>query len=233
MPTIVVASSKGGVGKTTLAILLSSELARQGKDKGIYVSLIDADPNQHSARWASRDGCPENIKLKKGSNEETIIDDIESAVEESAFVIVDLEGTASMAVASAISRADLVIILCQGSDDDAVEAVKTFKMIGRQGKVLQREIPSVALFTRKSAAITSRTFKHYYNEIVNAGIEVFDTVLIERDPYKAVKSFGSTLHDLDPKDVGIAGTKKAIAEVHKLTEEVKIRLKQIISKGEG
>ena len=111
-----------------------------------------------------------------------------------------------MAVASAISRADLVIILCQGSDDDAVEAVKTFKMIGRQGKVLQREIPSVALFTRKSAAITSR---------------------------KAVKSFGSTLHDLDPKDVGIAGTKKAIAEVHKLTEEVKIRLKQIISKGEG
>ena len=61
MPTIVFASSKGGAGKTTAAIILAAELARQGATKNIEVTLIDADPNQHSAKWALRDGCPSNI----------------------------------------------------------------------------------------------------------------------------------------------------------------------------
>jgi chromosome partitioning protein len=53
--------------------------------------------------------------LIENASEESIIDDIEEAETKTAFVPVDLEGTASMAVASAISRADLVITLCQGS----------------------------------------------------------------------------------------------------------------------
>jgi hypothetical protein len=43
MPVIVFASSKGGAGKTTACVILAAELARQGKDKGIDISLIDAD----------------------------------------------------------------------------------------------------------------------------------------------------------------------------------------------
>ncbi len=57
MPVIVFASSKGGAGKTTACVTLAGELARQGKDKNIKVSLIDADPNQHSAKWALKEGC--------------------------------------------------------------------------------------------------------------------------------------------------------------------------------
>ncbi|WP_313228507.1 ParA family protein [Sphingobium yanoikuyae] len=40
MPTIAFISPKGGVGKTTAALLLASQLAR-----GAKVSVIDADPN--------------------------------------------------------------------------------------------------------------------------------------------------------------------------------------------
>lgn len=68
MPTIVFASSKGGAGKTTAAIVLTSELARQGA----AVTLIDADPNQHSAKWALKEGCPANISLVQNSTEESI-----------------------------------------------------------------------------------------------------------------------------------------------------------------
>lgn len=46
MPVIVFASSKGGVGKTTAAIVLASELARHKTS----LTLIDVDPNQHSAK---------------------------------------------------------------------------------------------------------------------------------------------------------------------------------------
>ncbi len=40
MPTIVFVSPKGGVGKTTAALLLASELARAAP-----VTVVDADPN--------------------------------------------------------------------------------------------------------------------------------------------------------------------------------------------
>ncbi len=46
MPVIVFASSKGGAGKTTAAIILASEPARHSTS----VTLIDFDPNQHSAK---------------------------------------------------------------------------------------------------------------------------------------------------------------------------------------
>ncbi len=49
MSTIVFASSKGGAGKTTAAIILASEFARQSAPKSKTITLIDADPNQHIA----------------------------------------------------------------------------------------------------------------------------------------------------------------------------------------
>ena len=68
MPIIVFATSKGGAGKTTAAIILASELARNGAT----VTLIDADPNQHSAKWAVKEGCPKNISIIQNVTEESI-----------------------------------------------------------------------------------------------------------------------------------------------------------------
>ena len=221
MPTIVFASSKGGAGKTTAAIVLASELAQHNTS----VTLIDADPNQHSAKWAMKDGCPSNIKLVEKSTEETIIDDIDNAQEQTAFVLVDLEGTASMAVASAISRADLVITLCQGSQDDADEAAKTIKLVNRQAKVLSRSIPFAVLMTRTNPAITPRTLKHIMNEFRDAGVDIFKTSLIDREAFRAIRSFGVTVNDLDPRQV--SGIDKATANAHALAVEVIERIKGI------
>ena len=49
MPTIVFASPKGGVGKSTAAVLLATELASHGGT----VTMIDADPNKPLSQWAS------------------------------------------------------------------------------------------------------------------------------------------------------------------------------------
>ena len=54
--------------------------------------------------------------------------EIEAAARKTPFVVVDLEGTASMMVAYAISRADLVIIPTQGSQLDAAQAAKAIKL---------------------------------------------------------------------------------------------------------
>lgn len=222
MPTIVFASSKGGVGKTTAATVLASELARQGEEKGISISLIDVDPNQHSAKWAKKPGCPPNIKLVENSNEESIIDDIDNAEEISDFVIVDLEGTASMAVASAISRADLVITMCQASQDDADEAVKTIKLIKRQSKVLKRDIAFSVLFSRTSSAIKTKMFNYILDEFNRIGVDVFETSLIEREAFRTVRSFGGIVNDLNPRE--FSGVENASANAFAFASEVKKKL---------
>ncbi len=50
MKTILVASSKGGVGKTTIATHLAAQAALAGQ----RTVLVDADPQSSSTRWAQR-----------------------------------------------------------------------------------------------------------------------------------------------------------------------------------
>ena len=197
MPTIVFASPKGGAGKSTSAVILATELAL----KGAGVTIIDADPNKPVSQWANRAGCPENLTVIADISENTIIDEIESAARQTPFVVVDLEGTASMMVAYAISRADMVVIPTQGSQLDAAEAAKAIKLIRQQEKAFSKKIPFAILFTRTSSAIRPRTLQHIQAEFQKHGIHAFQTQIHEREAYRALFSFGGTLESLDTRHV--------------------------------
>jgi chromosome partitioning protein len=149
MPTISFASSKGGAGKSTSAVLLATELAQHGTT----VTIIDADPNQPVLRWSQKPGKPQNLTVIGGVTEETLIDAIDDAARKTAFVIIDLEGTASVMVAHAMTRSDLVIIPTKGSELDAIEAVKVIQFIGRQERAYNRKIPFAVLFTQTNPAV--------------------------------------------------------------------------------
>ena len=220
MPTIVFASPKGGAGKSTSAVLLASELAR----KGAGVTIIDADPNRPVSLWARRPGCPENLTVLADATEGTVIDLIEEAGTRTPFVVVDLEGTASMTVAYAISRADLVIIPTQGSQLDAAEAAKAIKLIRQQEKAFGRTIPYAVLFTRTSTAIRPRTLQHIQGELSRHGVPRLRTQLHERDAFRAIFSFGGTLETLDQGQV--SNLPAAIANAHAFAAEVATMLRE-------
>ena len=229
MPVIVLASSKGGAGKTTACVVLACELARQGLPKNIGVSLIDADPNQHTAAWAQLEGKPENITLITNVTESDIIDVIEEAQAKTLFVIVDLEGVASSAVVGAVSRADLVIIPCQPSQNDAKEAAKTIKTIKYGARVARREIPFAVLFTRISAAIITRTGKHLIAEFDGAGVDVFKCSLVEREAFRSIFSFGGSVNNLEATtSAAQASIDKGADNARLFTEEVKQYLRRTI-----
>jgi len=216
MPVIVFASSKGGAGKTTATIILACELARQAKEKGLSIALIDADPNQHSAAWAHKEGKPDNIHLFENVTSESILEAIEEAQSKTAFVLVDLEGVASSAVIGAMSRADLVIVPCQASQNDAREAMKTIKTIKYSSQVSRRNIAYSVLFTRLSAAIITKTGKHLVADFDNSGIDLFTCSLIDREAFKSVFSFGGTVNELE------ANTKREQASVDKAAENARV-----------
>src|ERR1700733_485628 len=197
MPTIVFASPKGGVGKSTAAVLLATELASHGGT----VTMIDADPNKPLSQWASRPGKPERLSVIDSASEDSIIDVIEAAALKTTFVIVDLQGTASMMAGFAMSRADLVIIPAQGSHLDATEAVKAIKLVKGREKAFQRRIPFAILFTRTSAAIRPRTLQSIEAEFAQNQVPMFGCQIHEREAYRALFAFGGSLAGLDPAQV--------------------------------
>lgn len=219
MPTVVFASPKGGAGKSTAAVLLATELA----ERGASVTIIDADPNKPVSRWAKRPGKPDGLTVLADVTEDSIIDAIEQAATESAFVVVDLEGTASMMVGYAISRADLVVIPTQGSQLDAAEAVKAIRLVRRQERAFNRSIPLAVLFTRTSAAIRPRSLQSIEAEFAQNDIRMFGTQIHERDAYRAIFSFGGTLAGLDRGQV--TNVKAAIANARAFAAEVVALLK--------
>ena len=224
MPTIAFASPKGGAGKSSSSILLGSDLA----ERGSTVTIIDADPNHPLVKWGKKNGRPATLTVIEANGEEQLVDAIEDAVRKTAFVIIDLEGTASSAVGVAMSRADLVIIPTKGSDLDAAEAVKAIKFIRFQERVYRREIPYCVLFTQTRPAIRPRTQVNIENELREQKIPMFGTQLHERDPFRAIFAYGGTLSGLDPKQV--RGIDAARGDVRKFANEVVRRLEELTSK---
>lgn len=222
MPTIAFACGKGGVGKSTSAVILATELAKLGAD----VTVIDADPNRPVSRWSKRGDLPETLAVNADANEDTIIDTIEAEAAKSTFVIVDLEGTASMTVAYAMSRADLVIIPIQGSFLDAAEAAKAVALVRQQERAFNRKIPFAILLTRTSSTIRPRTLQSIQNELAQKSLPVFETQIHERDAYKAIFAFGGTVGDLDTSQV--PNIPAALANARQFAAEVLTILKQAI-----
>lgn len=219
MPVISFANPKGGAGKTTSALLLAGELAARGAS----VAIVDADPERWISQWAALPGKPANLSIIGDVTEDSIVDTVEEASSTYQFVIIDLEGTASLMVANAIGMSDLVIIPTQGASMDAKGASKTIKLIRNQSRLAKREIPYAVLLTRVSAAVASRSLKNVREQLDSAGIEVMEASIVERAAYRDLLDFGGLLGNLDPKQV--SNLDKAVQNAMEFTAEVVAKLK--------
>lgn len=220
MPTISFIQPKGGTGKSTSALVLATELAKRAR-----VIVIDSDPNEPIARWRDRGGQAPNLEVIRHTDEDTILDVIEEAAQRAPFVIIDTEGTANFAAAKAITASDFVIVPSQGSALDLDNAAKAIKFIKDAGRMAGRAIPHAVLFTRVSAAIRSRGMKAAEQQLADHGIDVFEVQIVEREAFKAMFSFNTTLEKLDTNEV--SGVDKAWFNTKAFTGEVIRRLKAI------
>jgi chromosome partitioning protein len=220
MSTIAFANPKGGAGKTTAALLLATEFA----SKGATVTIIDADPERWISQWGALAGRPTNIEIIGDVTEDSIVDQIDDAARVSQFVVVDLEGTASLMVANAIGMADLVVIPTQGSAMDAKGGAKTIRLIRNQERMARRKITHSVLLTRTSAAVASRSLRNVQDQLAKGGVDVFITSIVERAAFRDIFDFGGTLATLDPKTV--SNLDKARENAREFAGEVLAKLKQ-------
>lgn len=222
MPVITFASSKGGSGKTTSALLLACELAHVKP-----VTIIDADPRRPVTTWSTLPGKPDQLTVVSNESEKTILDEIEKAASISPFVIVDLEGTASRLTSYAISQSDLVVVPMKEQQQDALAAVEVIKEIHRDMKAVRRNIAYAILFTQSKVVAKSRTARFIAEQFrSNPQFDIFKTEINERDAFSAIFSVGGSVRSLNPKEVN--NLEAAINNVNDFTAEVihKIKLAQ-------
>lgn len=155
--------------------------------------------------------------------EESIVDAIDGAKREAAFVIVDLEGTASLLVAKTIGMADFVVIPTQESSMDAKGAAKTIRLIRNSEKLSRRRIAHAVLLTRTGAAVTSRALRNVQEQLKASGTEIFETALVERAAFKDMFDFGGTLSGLAATQT--SNLEKAIQNAREFAGEVVSKLK--------
>jgi chromosome partitioning protein len=213
MPTISFASSKGGAGKTTSTIIFGTELAAGGAG----VIMIDADPALRLAKWADLAPPPDGIVVVASKGERYILDEIESAASNAAFVLIDLEGSASRLASYALGESDLVIIPSGEEQQDADAAIDTLSEVAREGRTRKRNIPSAILFCRTNVAVKSRLEKHIRAQLT-AVAPVFEAQLHRRTAFSALHNVGAGLRQLDSNEFN--GIEKAIANAGIFASEV-------------
>jgi chromosome partitioning protein len=212
MPVIALASSKGGCGKSTAALILAGAYAADG----YTVHIIDADRSGRLFKWAAFGTKPAAITASQ-ADEKNLRQEVERARQVADVVLIDVEGSANTSVAFAIGYADVVIVPANPSAPDVEDAISTVKLVRDMGGVARRTIPHALLWSRVPTAIRSREMEALAAQIRQGRIPVLGRVH-ERTAYKSLFSYATTLDHVPPAEV--PGVEKAKAEAATLAAAV-------------
>ena len=193
-PVISLASTKGGVGKTTLAYVLATEITRRLAAMHAdtiprfgRVTCIDADPNRTLAQVLRLTSDPMITCVE--SDGEQLLGDLRVALARSDLVLIDLEGTANQAMLYAAGKSNLVLVPAQPSRFDVVEAVKTVGVVRKATDLVARDIAYRVVLSR-TPVLRQRVADHSRAQFVRAGLPLLPVELVQRAAFQTMTYTG-------------------------------------------
>ncbi len=197
MPVITFANAKGGAGKTTAALLLATEFARQG----FRVAILDADPQRWITQWHDITGTLPNIQVISEVTVASLQGHIRSLAGDVEYTIIDLAGARDALVTAAIGLSDHVMIPVQGCAMDArggAQILDLIKLMEQAGNV---KISHSVVLTRVASMVTTRALLTIKGLLATRGVNVIDTPIAERSAFRELFDYGGTLYTMDPAKV--------------------------------
>ncbi len=197
LPVLTIASSKGGPGKTTVAMLLAGALAAEGR----RVVALDADPTLALSRWAGNAYEGPAFICHAEADEARLAHLIDRAASEADIVIVDTAGFGNRAAAVAMTSADAILIPTLSGEADVTEAEKTMRLAEGLARAARREIPTAVLLNKVRRTQLTR---HASQEIAAAGLPRLEATLSDLVAYGEL-SYSGRIPQAGPAAVELAG----------------------------
>jgi chromosome partitioning protein len=135
-------NSKGGVGKTTIAVHLAAHLARKKRP----VVFIDADPQQSASAWIKELSLP--IQLETLDTPEEIIRQVARLSNDKTDIVIDGPAGLSETTRAIMVRAHRVFLPCGPSILDLRAASKAVQLLNEARKA-RKGLPKGALIPNK------------------------------------------------------------------------------------
>lgn len=209
MAVISIASDKGGVSKTSLALLIGAEAALDG----YKVCILDSDMNQQAAAFGAKANVP-GLIVMGDIDEGNILASLRRAELEAEIVLIDLPGGASALALKAFHRSHFVLIPAQPSMPDVKAAMKTVAQIDDAQELARAPIARAMIWTRIMPGFESLPVRKVRAAMEEtAGIPIFKSALMERAAFRDIHITGMAPRQKEPRGGPAANVAAITAEL--------------------
>lgn len=208
MSVISVINSKGGSGKTTLAINLAGGLAARGR----HVLLVDSDPQGSTTGWGYAredrgDTAPQVLSMTGPKK-------LQSVWKEKAtydYVVIDGSARLEELLGAAIQVADAVIIPVRPSAMDLYATHEVLDIVRQQEKTRTRELRYALCVTQQIKGSTlAREIGSAAKEL---GVPLLESRMTHRVAFARAAQLGMTVQEYEPHGKAASETDQLVAEI--------------------
>lgn len=203
---IAVINSKGGVGKSTMAVHLAAWLHEQG----YRVTLADCDTQQSSSEWI-REAVPQ-VKAVRLDNPDTILNELPNLKQDADFVVADGPGSQTETSRALLLRAEMAIVPCKASMLEVRALAKATEVL-RQAQDIRGGIPK-AIIVLSMVAMHYRLTQDTKDAAMALKLRLASKAMILRQIYADAPGQGAVVWQLGSR------ARDATKEVNELFREI-------------
>jgi chromosome partitioning protein len=150
MSIITIASTKGGVGKSTFVINLASIFINEDRK----IAVLDADAQNTVSKWNRvrefmiSEGAPLKQMFVASARGNTLLEIAQDKKHQGYTVLIDSPGVDDSNMRAALLRSDYIFTLCSPSPVELWEVDSLLKIINNLQKIQNRKIPLALIFNK-------------------------------------------------------------------------------------